>query len=324
MPGGRSVQLPTPNEHCAVSGLNVLRIDAHTPDAAGTTIVLVHGLATNMAFWYAGVANRLAAVGNVILFDLKGHGRSAMPLTGYTADVMAQDLIAVLDHFEVRCAHIAGHSYGGLVALEFALQYPERTQSLILADTRFPAVQRQLSVGSSAIGRDLCLRLSKVGVEIPDDCTDFGFELLTKMARLRASGDPRAAFIEEQFVGAYRMMGPRTAKQWLELLQSTDALAQFKMGSALTLPDMQRMKRPSCALYGALSMTLPSGEALSTVLPGCHFEVVPGVGHFFPASRPHEFVVRASRFLEESTDILPDSRPADVADSIATAAVTLA
>jgi len=298
MPGGQTAERPTPKTGLAVSGLNVLWIDAHTPAAKGTTTVLIHGLATSMAFWYAGVANQLAALGNVVLFDLRGHGRSAMPHSGYTANALAQDVVAILDHFNVGRAHIAGHSYGGLVALEFALQHSDRTQSVLVADTRLPSVQRELSVGSSNIGRELRSRLAGFGIDVPEDCTDFGFELLTRMARLRVTGDPRAALIEEQYIGSYRMMGPRTAKRWLELLDSTAALAQFKQGSALTLRDLCRLKSPSCALYGELSMTLPSGEALSRALPDCHFEIVPGVGHFFPASRPQEFVVRAIRFLE--------------------------
>jgi len=113
------------------------------------------------------------------------------------------------------------------------------------------------------------------------------------------------------------MMGPRTAKRWLELLDSTAALAQFKQGSALTLRDLCRLKSPSCALYGELSMTLPSGEALSRAWPDCHFEIVPGVGHFFPASRPQEFVVRAMRFLEGCTEVLPGLERGRVADVIA-------
>jgi pimeloyl-ACP methyl ester carboxylesterase len=296
--GQRGDGTGTLNGHLGPSNTHYLAIDAHKPDASNCPIVLIHGLATNMAFWYAGVANALATSRQVVLFDLRGHGRSAMPPSGYTAAAIAQDLLALLDHFDFERAHIVGHSYGGLIGLEFALQYPERTQSLIVADTRFPSVQRELTARSAPPGELLFVHLTQLGISIPDDCTDFGIELLTQMARLRVLGDPRATSIEHHFIGAQRMLGPRTAKRWLELLDKTDARAQFNYGSALTLRDVETLNRPSCAIYGAQSMTLPSGLALSKALPNCQFEIVPGVGHFFPATRPQEFVKRALPFLE--------------------------
>lgn len=304
----RTSVLDAPGEPFPASDLNYYAIEAHNPDAGATPIVLIHGLATNMAFWYAGVANALAAAGEVVLFDLRGHGRSAMPRSGYTADAIAQDLLALFDRLDIPRAHVVGHSYGGLVSLEFALKYPERTESLVIADTRLPSVQRRLSLQTAPSIGSLVARLSRLGISIPDDCRDFGLELLTQMARLRVSGDLRVSTIEECFIGAHRLLGPRTAKRWLELLETTDARAQFDYGSGLTLDDLEALNVPTCAIYGAESMTLPSGVAISRTIPNCQFIAVPGAGHFFPASRPREFVSLALQFLNACSP--PLERPA--------------
>ena len=60
--------------------------------------LLIHGLAANLAFWYGRIAPELAQRHRVVMFDLRGHGRSSMPKSGYGCGQMADDARALLDH----------------------------------------------------------------------------------------------------------------------------------------------------------------------------------------------------------------------------------
>jgi len=70
-----------------------------------------------------------------IAFDNRGSGRSTIPAEAFSLQDMADDAVAVLDHYRVRDAHIVGASMGGAIAQIIAVKYPERVRSLTLACT---------------------------------------------------------------------------------------------------------------------------------------------------------------------------------------------
>src|SRR5262245_8041617 len=101
--------------------LNYACLEPSDPRGCGREpVVLIHGLASSLAFWYFRIAPDLARQHRVVMLDLRGHGRSSMPATGYAGAAMAADLHALLDHLAVERAHVIGHSFGGNVALQFA------------------------------------------------------------------------------------------------------------------------------------------------------------------------------------------------------------
>ena len=77
------------------------------PSGKRAAFVLVHGLATNLAFWYFSVLPLLGSDYTVTLYDLRGHGLAIAPVGKHAAD-MAQDLVTLLDHVGIRRAHIIG------------------------------------------------------------------------------------------------------------------------------------------------------------------------------------------------------------------------
>ena len=101
---------------------------------SGPPLVLVHGLMITGEM-FEPVVDDLARRHRVIVPDLRGHGRSRGLPPPYTVPVLAGDLADLLDHLGVWSAAVLGHSQGGVVAQQFALDYPERCSRLVLACT---------------------------------------------------------------------------------------------------------------------------------------------------------------------------------------------
>jgi 3-oxoadipate enol-lactonase len=98
---------------------------------SGKPVVFLHGFGSDSSVWDAQF-EVFAEYYLVIRYDLRGHGKSAVPSgEPYTH---AADLDALLGHLDLPQAHVIGQSLGGGIALDFALAYPEKATSLVLAD----------------------------------------------------------------------------------------------------------------------------------------------------------------------------------------------
>lgn len=97
-------------------------------------IVFTHGLAASSATWEAQVC-ALAPRFQVITWDLRGHGRSPADPSPCSPADLAGDLREALDDAGIERAVVAGHSAGGVVAMQFALSFPDRTAGLVLVGT---------------------------------------------------------------------------------------------------------------------------------------------------------------------------------------------
>lgn len=100
----------------------------------GVPILLIMGLGYPSSLWHR-MRPVLAQHFRTIAFDNRGVGLSDVPPGPYPILTMATDAAAVLDAAGVARAHVFGVSMGGMIAQEFALQYPARTHSLILGCT---------------------------------------------------------------------------------------------------------------------------------------------------------------------------------------------
>ena len=128
------------------------RIWAEDSRGAGPPLVLLHSGVADARLWNP-VWAQLAAAFRVIRYDCRGFGRSPAASEPYT---QLADLRAVLDHFEVGRAHLAGCSQGGGTAAELGLAEPGRVRSLVLlcpgfADYRWPAPAPELAAQEAAL-----------------------------------------------------------------------------------------------------------------------------------------------------------------------------
>lgn len=100
-------------------------------EGKGESLVFVHGLSDSLLYWEFLAAN-LKNDYEVIRFDLRGHGESELGSDEITVDTYIEDLNNLLDELNVSNVNLIGFSLGGAIALEFALRYPDKVDSLVV------------------------------------------------------------------------------------------------------------------------------------------------------------------------------------------------
>jgi pimeloyl-ACP methyl ester carboxylesterase len=251
----------------------------------GPQLVLVHGLFSNLAFWYLGAVPRLAQDFRVTAYDLRGHGRSEMPRRGYRTADLAADLTGLLDHLGSERAHVVGHSFGGAVALHFAALHPERVLSVTQADAQIPSLQPALPPRGALPYRRAVARLARDGIAVPPQAPRVAYGFFEELARLR--GRSRAALGWSP--------DSRVQEQWARLMATTSA--RRELGDAgLTAERISSVERPTLAIFGERSWCMPTLYELERLLRDCRSVVLRGVGHYFPLLQPDRFARELRRF----------------------------
>jgi pimeloyl-ACP methyl ester carboxylesterase len=285
----------------AIASVNGIRTNylQLAPDAgAQEDLVLVHGLATSLAFWYAPYATELSKRFRVTLYDLRGHGRSEAPAAGYSPDDLGRDLLALLDHLQIRRAHFLAHSFGGIVALKLASVDPERVASLVIADTHIAAAR---GTGTRRAWRDgdrIQKVLDDVGLALDVRDPYFGYKLLTDVARLQQTDAVVPAALAELVAPWLAARGSRTATQWLTLMDHTSAERELTSDDGLDAESLRRLRFPIMALYGDRSQACLTGNELLKLWPHATFRRVRDAGHFFPTTRAGEVLRICRRFWD--------------------------
>jgi pimeloyl-ACP methyl ester carboxylesterase len=304
----------------------------------GETVVLIHGLGANMAFWFMTIGRALARNYHVICYDLRGHGSSGMPDRGYLLPDMVDDLVALLDHLEIERPHVVGHSFGARVALAHAVMHPERLATLTIADTQAKCLQGPMRLREWPHWNRWKTDLVAQGhTGLPADDEIITFELLAHFNSLSpgfangslapdegAAGAPAGVAAQRGAGGLRRArarggagaggaapslrrrdMGRKGSARWTHLMQDTTAKAEFADERPLTVENIARIRVPTLAAYGELSHCLPSCRRLEKLIPRTHVAIVPGAGHFHPAVKPRRFANLLAHFLREHPGASP-------------------
>jgi pimeloyl-ACP methyl ester carboxylesterase len=232
----------------------------------GPPVVLIHGLLLgSLAQWYFTLAPALAIDHRVVLYDLRGHGRSPFAATGFDLATLARDLDEVLALQGVRGpVDVVGHSYGGLVALASALSRPDRVRRLVLVDVPLPPSDAAALAGARG-----------------------------------ASPEALLAMLPEEVRGVV-LGGGRRARRLVEriarLVHDSTLLADLAAEPDLDDGALARLEHPALCLVGASSRCRPAMDRLARVLPGASLQVLPG-GHFLPVEAPSELAEAVVAFL---------------------------
>lgn len=275
--------------------LNYVQLD-DAPGSAREDLVMVHGLATNMAFWYFRYGLALAKRFRVTLYDLRGHGHSEMPASGYTPAILADDLAGLMAHLQIERAHLMAHSFGGVVALNFACAQPERVRSLVLADSHFSAGRVVQEREEWSFSRQVQPILDRMDAGLSTSDPYFGPKLLTRVAEWQLHGKEIPAELVDLVSPLLGRTGKRSSAAWLELMNTTSAEAEMLSDDGLALDRLRDLHFPIIAMYGDHSPARLSGAELLAIWPHAEFRRVRDAGHFFPTLRPQEVLSACLRF----------------------------
>lgn len=106
---------------------------AYEVEGTGEPVVLIHGLGSTRADWQP----QLLALSRyrVVRYDVRGHGASSRPASGYDLPTLAADAAALIRALDLGSAHIVGLSLGGMIGLQLAVAQPELVRSLTVVNS---------------------------------------------------------------------------------------------------------------------------------------------------------------------------------------------
>ncbi|GAA4931786.1 pimeloyl-ACP methyl ester carboxylesterase [Actinomycetospora succinea] len=262
---------------------------------SGPVLLLIHGIGDDSSTW-GPLLDDLARDHTVLAPDLLGHGGSDKPRGDYSVAAYAngmRDLLGVLD---IDRATLVGHSLGGGVAMQFAYQYPERTERIVLVGAG--GVSRSVSPAlraASLPGAQLVLgMLGMPGVRAP---TEAAMWALTRL-------DHPLGRDAEDLVRIVDALPDATSRS--AFLRTLRAVVDWR-GQVVTMLDRCYLTAgmPTLLLWGADDMIVPVEHArvAHEAMPGSRLEVFDGAGHF-------PFHTHADAVLAALRAFLADTEPA--------------
>ncbi len=278
----------------------------------GETIVFIHGLGANLAFWFMSVGRQLARDYRIITYDLRGHGASGMPAAGYRLPQLVDDLEVLLARLQVDKAHFVGHSFGARVALAQTIMNPDRVATLSIADTQARCLQDPVRLREWGYWHKWRQQLIAQGhTNLPGDDELITFQLLAYFNEL--APDFTQGGLGKKRAGPSlrrRDMGRKGARRWQHLMEKTAAREEFAQEEPLTAKGIGAIKVPTLAVYGEYSHCLKTCWRLKELIDDCRVSIVPEVGHFHPAIKPRRFARTLKAFLRsrQTPRLIDDGR----------------
>jgi pimeloyl-ACP methyl ester carboxylesterase len=216
----------------------------------GAAVVMVHGLLIgSLASWYFTAAPTLAQHHRVRMYDMRGHGRSAHAASGFDTRTLAADLDEVTADLS-EPFDLVGHSWGGLVALRYAIEHPERVRRLAVVEAPVPA--------SSALEMTAFLTADD---QLP--------------ARLL---DALPATLRDA-VASGRRQAERLLASVQRLVLESSLLADVRGEPDLADAELARVQAPTLLAYGDSSACARGGEHLARAMPSARLLSLAG-GHY--------------------------------------------
>jgi pimeloyl-ACP methyl ester carboxylesterase len=262
----------------------------------GSALLLIHGIGDSSSTWLP-VMPSLARNHLVIAPDLLGHGDSDKPRADYSVAAYANGMRDLLGVLGIDRVTLVGHSLGGGVAMQFAYQFPEHTERLVLVSSG--GVGRQVTPVLRAVslpGVDLMLWALKLPTARLQTAA------VLKVLELLNTGLGRDAPDLIRLVDALPGATARSA-----FIRTLRAVVDWR-GQVVTMLDRCYLTRgmPTLLVWGSRDQVLPihHGVTAHAAMPGSRFEVFDGAGHF-------PFHAEPQRFVEVLEDFLATTEPAD-------------
>ncbi len=241
-------------------------------------VLFIHGFPHDRGLW-APAVRLLKDRARCVVPDLPGFGSSPLPDEQPTLDSIAGDLVALLDHSQLREVVVCGLSMGGYAALALWRLHPERVRALILCDTRATADSPEARTKRDAL-------IERAVAEGPRTVADLQLPVTigeTTRERLPQVVDAARTIIERQSVAGI-VAGIRLLR---------DRPDQVAVLPTITVPTL--------VLCGAEDVLTPPAEmeAMAKQIPGALYSRVPLTGHLLAFEQPAVFVAGISTFLSQ-------------------------
>lgn len=236
-------------------------------------LLMLHSLGSSLHVWDAQAA-ALASGLRIVRYDLRGHGLSEVGNGPWTLDDFAADALAVLDALEIRAAHVAGVSIGGMIAQALAARAPERVASLILCDTA-------LAIPPPEMWRARAATVRAEGIAAIADAT-------------------LARWVSPAYLASPAGRGLRA------MLLRADREGYAAAAEVLATADLSRttpqLRVPALVIVGELDPSTPvaAAEALRDAIPGARLVVIPGALHVPGLEAPDAVTGAIRAFLTPS------------------------
>jgi pimeloyl-ACP methyl ester carboxylesterase len=293
---------------------------AYVKVGRGPALLLLHGLGCTHHTWDP-VIDALAKRYTVIAPDLLGHGESDKPRADYSIGAFANGLRDLLTVLGIDTVTVVGHSFGGGVAMQFAYQFPERTERLVL-------------VGSGGLGPEVSAAIRAI--------TATGFSQV--MGALTLPG------VRHLGSAGLRALSRTGVKEFRDFDEVAEIYESFRdpaaraairhvvravvdwQGQIVTMADRAYLTEamPMCVIWGAEDRVIPVSHAAraAELAPGARVEILPDSGHFPHKDHPqrfarilHDFIrttrpasysrARWRRLLRQGADATPPLRAVD-------------
>lgn len=259
---------------------------------SGPALLLLHGLGCDHTTW-SPVIESLAKRYTVIAPDLLGHGASDKPRADYSVGGYANGMRDLLTVLGIDAATVVGHSFGGGVAMQFAYQYPERTDRLVLVSSGglgpevSPAIRAITTPGFHQVMGVLTLP----GIR---HAGTFGLRALAATG-LRTTRDlGEVADIYDTFKDSHTRAAIRHVVR---------AVVDWK-GQIVTITDRAYLTEamPMCVVWGRNDLVVPVRHAshAAALAPTARVEVIPNAGHFPHKDHPQRFVRILNQFVRDT------------------------
>jgi 3-oxoadipate enol-lactonase len=243
----------------------------------GPVLVLSHTLATSRAMWRRQVPH-LARRYRVVSCDMRGHGESAAPDYPYSLEMLADDVVGVLDSLGIeRPAIFLGISIGGMIGQALALRHPARFRALILASTA-----SRMPPGGAAMLDQRIEAVRKDGLE----------------------GQVQGT-LERWLSPEFRAREPETTKWVADMIRATPAAGFIGCGRAVQKLDytdqLSRVAAPTLIIAGEKDPGAPvaASQAMHERIKGSRLEVITNCLHQTPIEAPDHFNRIVDAFLAQ-------------------------
>ena len=243
---------------------------------SGPPVLLVHGWTANRTFWERQVV-ALRDRHTAVTVDLRGHGESSHPRTGYTVGAMAADLEHLVRALGVPRIALVGWSMGGVIALELAQRLGERVSALGLVCTTAGGL------GDAKNPLAEAKRAAEMKTAIAADFRAFVRDFAPQLFK-----DPHSPLLSWA-IGQMQKTPPHVAEACFDAFLAADLRAGAK-----------KLKVPTAVLHGKHDALLPlaHGEDLAKKIPGAELTVFEQSGHAPHLEEPEAFNAALGKLLE--------------------------